>query len=139
MGPRRGSDIIKPLHNGHYSTVRRRALLRHIILDRTSTTSVYNAFKCLVCPGLHKNYYYGYCQVSIIRKDNFVFSMHEYTDNRIPLLIKRNTNKRLYCKGKETLSAWPRKLSNSEYYCGGKVVSISGTGTHIHSTSTSKW
>ena len=89
MGPRRGSDIIKPLHNGHYSTVRRRALLRHIILGRTSTTSVYNAFKCLVCPGLHKNYYYGYCQVSIIRKDNFVFSMHEYTDNRIPRTDKK--------------------------------------------------
>ena len=63
----------------------------------------HNAFKCLLWPGLHKNYYHGHCQVAIIRKDNFVFSMHEYTDNRIPSLIKRNTNKRLYCKGKPYL------------------------------------
>ena len=91
----------------------------------------YVQFKCLLCPGLHKNYYDGYCQVSIIRKDNFVFSMHEYTDNRIPSLIKRNTNKRLYCKGKETLSAWRRKLSNSEYNCGGKVFSSSGSNHYV--------
>ena len=39
---------------------------------------IHNAFKCLLSPGLHKNYYGGHCQVSIIRKHNLVFSMHEY-------------------------------------------------------------
>ena len=38
----------------------------------------HNAFKCLSSPGLHKNCYAGHCQVSIIRKHNLVFSMHEY-------------------------------------------------------------
>ena len=101
-------------------TVQSQSALLWSAINLATNWMLGNMFKCLVCPGLHKNYYDGYCQVSIIRKDNFVFSMHEYTDNRIPSLIKRNTNKRLYCKGKETLSAWPRKLSNSEYNCGGK-------------------